>query len=118
MGKPLISTELAESLKHAMEPPFMAAEISQTMRTIQERATVIPQMTGLMRMNPMDCQGLVCPLGTIGWDAAGLTSPLGTLNPSCFTNAGLIHQAAYASKLASCSYWSRQMGMADDDSDE
>lgn len=117
MGAPFISTTMAESLKLAAKPPLLAAEISQTMRTIQERAAVIPQMTGLMRMNPMDCQGLIRPLGTMGWDAVGLTHPLGTLNPSCFTNAGLIHQAAYASKLVNSSYWPRQMGVVDD-SDE
>ncbi|WP_299412651.1 hypothetical protein [uncultured Dialister sp.] len=117
MGAPFISTTMAESLKLAAKPPLLAAEISQTMRTIQERATVMPKMTSLIRMNPMDCQGLIRPLGTMGWDAAGLTHPLGTLNPSCFTNAGLIHQAAYASKLVNSSYWPRQMGVVDD-SDE
>ncbi|WP_440234611.1 hypothetical protein [Dialister succinatiphilus] len=104
MGKPLISTELAESLKHAMEPPFMAAEISQTMRMAEEAAGNIPRISGLLMKNPADYQRI--------------TRPLGTLDPSCFFNAGLIHQATYTSKLASCSYWSRQMGIADDDSDE
>lgn len=104
MGKPLISTELAESLKHAMEPPFMAAEISQTMRMAEEAAGNIPRISGLLMKNPADYQRI--------------TRPLRTLDPSCFFNAGLIHQAAYTSKLASCSYWSRQMGMADDDNDE
>lgn len=117
MGAPFISTTMAESLKLSAKPPLLAAEISQTMRTIQERASVMPKMTGLIRMNPMDCRGLIRPLGTMGWDAAGLTHPLGTLNPSCFTNAGLIHQAAYASKLVNSSYWPRQMGVVDD-SDE
>ena len=63
IGKPLISTELAESLKHAMEPPFMAAEISQTMRMAEEAAGNIPRISGLLMKNPADYQRITRPLG-------------------------------------------------------
>nr|WP_302707348.1 hypothetical protein [uncultured Dialister sp.] len=103
MGKPLISIELAEEMKRAMEPPLEVREMTEAMGATQEEARALSGMTGLVGLNSAAYQGF--------------TRPLGTLNPSCFTNAGLIHQAAYASKLVNSNYWPRQMGVVDD-SDE